>query len=452
MGEVVRTEPRTPDLDQLCRPNRRAHLNLNPSYQRPGDIWSLPKKQLLVDSILRNYDMPKFYHRRLEGSEPYRFEVVDGQQRTRAIFEFFDGEFSLGETSADIPGLGDLSGKFYADLSADAQDRFGNYQISVTELEECTDEEVRELFLRLQEGESLKPAEKRNAKISKMRDFIATLTGTDGGSPHQVFREIRPANIRYSWDDWAAHTMLWARNDGPCDMSAPSLMRMYDSERGFASEGATAKRFKKTYSTMAKVLQVHPGELDVKWGFVDLFAVLWTLLPDYSIRDRIEDVSNAYFEFERRRRLAVQTGLATLLENPDPQSRALFHYAEAFQREGKKKKNVELRSDILLAEVLNRVSPTPLDSRRTFSDIERRILWLNADKKCEVCESPLDFPDSRADHIVLYADGGPTTMSNGRCLCTRCNSSADGQETTAERIKLYNTRAVERGLPEWPMN
>ena len=448
----MRTEHRTPDLDQLCRESRRSRLNLNPPYQRPGDVWSLAKKQLLIDSILREYDMPKFYHRRVEGQEPFEFEVVDGQQRTRAIFEFRDGGFALGETSADIPGLGDLSGKSYEDLPPEAHDRFGEYIISVSELEECTEEEVRELFLRLQEGASLTPAEKRNAKISGMRDFIASLTGTDGGKPNSVFLEIRPDNVRYSWDDWAAHTMLWAVNDGPCDMSAKSLMKMYESERGFAPEGAVAKRFLKTYSTMVKVLQVHSGEMNVKWGFVDLFACLWILSAEYAIRNRLKDISDAYFSFERSRGYAAQDGLAKLLEKPDPASRALYDYAEAFQREGNKKKNIQIRSEILLAHLLNIVSPEPKDPRRSFSDVERRILWTQAGRKCELCGASLEFSDSRADHIVLHADGGLTTLVNGRCLCGTCNSGADGQVTTAERIELYNSRAVERGLPEWKSN
>ena len=36
-------------------------INLNPEYQRNGDIWTLEKRQLLIDSILNDYDIPKFY-------------------------------------------------------------------------------------------------------------------------------------------------------------------------------------------------------------------------------------------------------------------------------------------------------------------------------------------------------------------------------------------------------
>jgi uncharacterized protein with ParB-like and HNH nuclease domain len=40
----------------------RTTINTNPDYQRPA-VWSSAQKQLLVDSILRGYDVPKFYLR-----------------------------------------------------------------------------------------------------------------------------------------------------------------------------------------------------------------------------------------------------------------------------------------------------------------------------------------------------------------------------------------------------
>ncbi len=45
----------------------------------------------VVDSILRGYDVPKFYLRQV-GKKPEKFDVVDGQQRTRAIWEFLEGK------------------------------------------------------------------------------------------------------------------------------------------------------------------------------------------------------------------------------------------------------------------------------------------------------------------------------------------------------------------------
>jgi uncharacterized protein with ParB-like and HNH nuclease domain len=39
--------------------NQIDKYNLQPAYQR-SEVWSTEKKQLLIDTILRSYDMPKF--------------------------------------------------------------------------------------------------------------------------------------------------------------------------------------------------------------------------------------------------------------------------------------------------------------------------------------------------------------------------------------------------------
>ena len=54
----------------------RARVDTNPDFQRPA-VWSLQQKQLLIDSILREYDIHKMYWRKLS-SNPDKFDVVDG--------------------------------------------------------------------------------------------------------------------------------------------------------------------------------------------------------------------------------------------------------------------------------------------------------------------------------------------------------------------------------------
>ena len=43
------------------------NLNLNPPYQR-GDIWTLPAKKKLIDSIKLKYPLPGFFIYNLEAS------------------------------------------------------------------------------------------------------------------------------------------------------------------------------------------------------------------------------------------------------------------------------------------------------------------------------------------------------------------------------------------------
>ena len=76
-------------------------IMFNTEYQR-SYIWKTPKKQLLIDSIMREYDINKIFLRQLKDGA---YECLDGQQRLRSIFDFMDMDgahrFPLGECSRD---------------------------------------------------------------------------------------------------------------------------------------------------------------------------------------------------------------------------------------------------------------------------------------------------------------------------------------------------------------
>ena len=97
---------------------RQKKINPRPQYQR-APVWNKTKKQKLIDSILRGYDIPKFYLRETPQSDKYEHEVVDGQQRLRAIWEFRTDGYELGDESNDLPKLPDLSGLFHNQLDSE---------------------------------------------------------------------------------------------------------------------------------------------------------------------------------------------------------------------------------------------------------------------------------------------------------------------------------------------
>ena len=102
----MKTRPRHWTIETVVR--RQPRINPQPQYQRTP-VWNEGKRQLLIDSILRGYDLPKFYLR--VSNPPYDHEVIDGQQRLRAIWDFCADQYVLSDVSKDIPNLGDLSGK-----------------------------------------------------------------------------------------------------------------------------------------------------------------------------------------------------------------------------------------------------------------------------------------------------------------------------------------------------
>ena len=74
-------------LDKIYK--RRDRYDI-PDWQRE-EVWGLGKKQKLIDTLLRGWKLPKFYFLKTS-KHPEAFEVLDGQQRLSAIWEFLDGD------------------------------------------------------------------------------------------------------------------------------------------------------------------------------------------------------------------------------------------------------------------------------------------------------------------------------------------------------------------------
>lgn len=322
---------------------RRDLIDERPVYQR-GPVWTQKKQQLLIDSMLRGYDIPKFYFTRQGDTEPYRHDVTDGQQRLLSIWRFFGNEYPLGSASEDIPGFGDLSGMRFKDLPPGAVDRLKLYTLTICEITEKTDPEVQELFLRLQEGASLNPAEKRNAMAGGMRDFVAQL-----GDHHPVFALTHLPQARFGWHNLAAHVVRLELAKGPADVKAKDLREMYEGNAAFDAEGEDAQRVRAVLDYMAKVLYSKPASMSIKWGFVDLYLAISRLLhgTDVDMAGQHESFLLMFESFEKRRRAVDDP--ADLLEDGSPEGRLLFQYIDSFVKDGATKSSIERRHHVYLS-------------------------------------------------------------------------------------------------------
>lgn len=138
-------------------------LKFNTEYQR-SKVWNKQKKQLLIDSILRNYDIASIFLRQKSNSSSY--ECLDGQQRLKAIIEFVKDGFGLSPSITDE--LDGNTAKF-SQLPENYRSYFKEFKINSVIVTDVDEETTSDIFLRLQEGMPLNSAEKLNAIRGKMR-------------------------------------------------------------------------------------------------------------------------------------------------------------------------------------------------------------------------------------------------------------------------------------------
>ena len=138
-------EPISYSVNDYLEWHERGQLTLSPKFQR-REVWSTRAKSYLMDSIIRGKPFPKVLLREhLSGKTRKTIrEVVDGQQRLRAIIEFVDGAFRVSRVHNR-----DFAGRYFAQLPDDTQRAILTYRISTDCLQNISDEEVRDIFVRL---------------------------------------------------------------------------------------------------------------------------------------------------------------------------------------------------------------------------------------------------------------------------------------------------------------
>ncbi|MCA0151718.1 DUF262 domain-containing protein [Winogradskyella vincentii] len=103
-------------------------LDLSPSYQREF-IWSLKDQKELIKTIQKVYPLPNLFINRLEDG---KFEMVDGQQRSRSIYRHYKDEIKF--TKKD-------------NLETLDKSVFLNYELPVVFLSNASQEEIREFYV-----------------------------------------------------------------------------------------------------------------------------------------------------------------------------------------------------------------------------------------------------------------------------------------------------------------
>lgn len=388
-------------------------INTNPDFQRPA-VWGKSQKQLLIDTILRNYDIPKLYWRKTSVKpEKDKYDVVDGQQRLRAIWEFFDGGFGLPKDADSIDG-NSVAGLKYEELPDELRIHFDTYPLDIVILSDTDEDEVREMFLRLQNGTTLKAQEKRNAYPGKMRDFVRELT------KHTFFTRVGFANSRFSHDLVAAQLVRLEITGAPTNIKNTDLNKMYQEKKEFSAKDPEAKAVQKTLDFLSAVFPEKTPELE-RFNVITLYCVISELQKQYVVSEVSEKIYQWFIDFEQTRIKEDQKPD----EDADPEWRT---YREKISHSTDTVDSIQWRTEFLLKDLLNTFpSLSRRDNIRGFTHTQKLTIFRRDLGLCKVkikCDGEkLKWDEWHCDHRIPWSKGGKTTVENGQASCVRCNLS-----------------------------
>jgi len=147
-------------VQDLINLNSKEELDTNPWFQRRS-VWSRPAKAYLINTLFERKPIPAIYIRHkidLEKGISVK-EVVDGQQRTKAIISFCNDEFASRHPSGKLVK--------FSSLNPSQKEHFLITPLPIGYLLGATDSDVIDIFARINSvSKNLNGQEKRNAKYS----------------------------------------------------------------------------------------------------------------------------------------------------------------------------------------------------------------------------------------------------------------------------------------------
>lgn len=157
---------------QLTKMIERGTINFDNAVQR-GYVWDNNRKSLLIHSMIEGYPIPAFYAAKNENG----YDMLDGKQRSNAIAGYLNNEYELTgipEVTLESGETMDINGMMFGILPEELQDRIKDYSLTIYYFDGITDEEITEMFFRLNNGKPLTAIELTRVKaksIDKIKEI-----------------------------------------------------------------------------------------------------------------------------------------------------------------------------------------------------------------------------------------------------------------------------------------
>jgi hypothetical protein len=421
-------KPTSFSIKDLVSAWRSGSLKINQEYQR-GAAWTLPQMQGLIDSLFRRYPIPPlFLHQITEtglgGNSQTRYEIVDGQQRIRALVEYFADKFPLLEPTDKklrLPNslrsvAAPWSKRRYSELGTEEKGLLDSQQLDAFLITKVADtDEIRDLFIRLQSGTALSRQQIRDAWPGSIGPFVEMMAGKLDRTPSaHLFKLVdkrgqrnEDERDRYDADRQFCAQLLClflAHERDPLSqqsITADDLDKLYHENTKFDPRGSSALRFKDTLDQTTKAVEEaikQAAQTKRKFRKLDVIA-LFLVISDL--------LHSPYFKFDRSFYAAAASQLLSDMQNAVGKATSgptIAEHYKAWQQALATKVGIRL------------------DPKRLFDEADKKVIWERDKGVCQICKKAISLEEAEFDHYPTpHALGGPTKAENGRVVCKPCH-------------------------------
>lgn len=408
-------------------------LHVNHEYQR-GAAWNLVQQQRLIDSVLRGYPLPLFYLRKkdapsLAGNTNVTFEVIDGQQRLIALSGYISDKWAALDPKDRRLALPDLireqpcewAGKTHGQLPEDVRRKLTGTVLHVVIIDAAdSEDEIRDLFIRLQAGTALTRQQIRDAMPGNLGPYVERLAGKVDRRPRfECFAAVDRRGFRAADEGLAEEDpyhddrqtcaqllrLFLSRRHDPKDIpsvESRQLDDMYHERTSFDPSAVEALDFEKALDAMDRVIKkAAPGKLRKNVVFS-----LFLLLDDLAAATDVN------------LQAAIPLIAATFAGN-SPQGEPSGRVATGG--------TIARHFQWSVEEKMRSLSVPGLDPQRLFNDEQKDAIWERSKDDagrvvCHACREPVDRADAQYHHGIPWIRGGRTEPGNGHVVHPGCHA------------------------------
>ena len=342
-------------------------LDIRPAYQR-NFVYKEKERNAVVSTVMKGFPLNVMYWAK---NPDGTFEVMDGQQRTISLCQYFNGDFSWGDL--------DLGAKFFHRQPADVQRKFLGYELMVYFCDGEPSEKIDWFKVINIAGLKLTAQEMRNAVYSGPWVADAKRYFSKQGC---VAQKVGAQYLNGSADrqEYLETAIEWAILGGGSGVARPTDKMVED------------------------YMAVHQGDGEATELWLNFQKVVnWveTLFPKYRKEMKGLEWGRLYREFGAKsyNPAALEKEVQRLMADKEVQSnKGVYEY---------------LLSGGTRREKLN---------LRTFDDDEKRAAYETQKGVCPRCGQRFEYEEMEGDHIVPWSKGGKTVPENLQMLCKRCNA------------------------------
>lgn len=450
---MMKAEQAFMTVEQLLEMRKVNMLTVNPEYQR-GAVWDQGKQKRLIDSVLRGYPIPMFYLHHIKTTvatyQNDAFEVIDGQQRLNALYDFREGAFKLFDPEAD-----EAEARFpdfvkrepcawgrrnFDSLDPEIQRKFLGTPLTVVKIETGNADQARDLFVRLQASMPLTSQEKRDAWPGQFTDFVLKLAGKPGLARypgHDFFTGLMQAKKtqdRGKFRQFAAQmAMLYltrreSEGERLCDIKAAQIDDFYYQHLGFDASSPNAQRFVKILDKLTDLLGDKKRKKIVGHEAIHVVLLVDSLSDDYT-RSWEGQLASAFDQFRARLADATRTRFDA---TPHPY---WLRYGVHARTNSDQADTIRVRHAFFAGEMLELLKPQLKDPQRIFGPVEREVIYYRDQKKCAVrdCGADVLWSEAEFHHVEGHALGGRTLIENGVLVHKTCHPKGKAASDFAEQ-------------------